>query len=457
MTEAILQRIEAVNPTVNAFITVIADEARAAAKHAERRVMTEPIESLGRLHGVPITVKDLTPTAGVRTTFGLVGQADNVPEEDGVTWARLKAEGPILLGKTSTPPLGVLCVTENDIIGITNNPWDPERSVGGSSGGAAAALAAGFGPLATGSDGGGSIRVPSSYCGTVGLKPSRGRVPLYSEGAIFETVDVVGPMTRTVEDAALMLSIMAGPHPWDPYSLPEWDVDYVAVARGAAVAGTRIAFCLEMGRGPIETDVADGVRAAAERFESELGAHVDFVEVPMPDFHDYFMAYWAPIFAWSMGDLEGFDANRYPPLAEWLEIGKKASLAGVLETAYNLRAEEHNAFARIFDEYDFLVTPTTPQTAYPHPDPRLLGPSHVAGVRVKLPACDNSRFTDPVSNCAYPAISILCGFSPTGLPIGMQIIGRHNRDDEVLRAAAAFERGFAPNAARPPLNGKATA
>ena len=177
VTEAILQRIEAVNPTVNAFITVIADEARAAAKHAERRVMTEPIESLGRLHGVPITVKDLTPTAGVRTTFGLVGQADNVPEEDGVTWARLKAEGPILLGKTSTPPLGVLCVTENDIIGITNNPWDPERSVGGSSGGAAAALAAGFGPLATGSDGGGSIRVPSSYCGTVGLKPSRGRVP----------------------------------------------------------------------------------------------------------------------------------------------------------------------------------------------------------------------------------------------------------------------------------------
>ena len=216
VVDSLLVRIDKLDPHVHAFITVAHEYARAAALVAEQEIMSTPPEDLDRLCGMPVTVKDLTPTAGVRTTFGLIEELGNIPTEDGLTWSRLKAEGAVLLGKTSTPPLGSLCVTENDIVGRTNNPWDLSRSVGGSSGGAAVALATGLGPLAIGSDGGGSIRVPASYCGVVGLKGSRGRIPLYTEGPIFETVDVVGPMTRTVEDCALMLSVMAGPHPRDP-------------------------------------------------------------------------------------------------------------------------------------------------------------------------------------------------------------------------------------------------
>ena len=249
-----------------------------------------------------------------------------------------------------------------------------------------------------------------------------------------------------------MLSIMAGPHPWDPYSLPESDVDYVAVARVAAVRGTRIAFCLEMGRGPIEADVADGVRAAAERFESELGAHVDFVEVPMPDFDDYFMAYWGPIFAWSMGELEGFDSNRYPPLAEWVDSARRVSLARRSGDCVQSPSGGAQCLRPGLRRARVPGHPDDPQTAYPHPDPQAPRSDPCRRRARQAARGDNSRFTDPVSNCAYPAISILCGFSPAGLPIGIQIIGSHSRDDDVLRAAAAFERDFSPNATRPHLD-----
>lgn len=449
VVDSLLDRIDTVDPALHAFITIAHEYARVAARAAEQQIMSTPPEQLGRLCGIPVTVKDLTPTAGVRTTFGLVEELNNVPVEDGLTWSRLKAEGAVLLGKTSTPPLGALCVTENDIVGRTNNPWDPSRSVGGSSGGAAVALATGLGPLAIGSDGGGSIRVPASYCGVMGLKGSRGRIPLYTEGPIFETVDVVGPMTRTVDDCALMLSVMAGPHPRDPYSLLESGVDYLALLDGASLSGVRVAFCAELGRGPIEADVSSIFSSTASWFDTSLGAHVDLVEMVMPDFYDYFMAYWAPYFALFMSDSPKYDFSRYLPLMEWLEIGSKVSAVEHLATALLRREEMHESFASVFDDHDLIITPTTPQAAFPHPEPEFLGPTHVAGVEVALPACDYSRFTDPPSNVGLPAMAVPCGFTPDGLPVSIQIIGRHGADAEVLRAAAAFERSLPGPARRP--------
>lgn len=441
--EAVFDRIDRLDPHVNSFITVVHEQARKEARAAEQAVMTEPAESLPLLHGIPVSVKDLTPTRGVKTSMGLPQFADHVPDEDGLTWARLKAQGAILTGKTSTPPQGALCVTENDIVGRTNNPWDLNRTVGGSSGGAAAALAAGFGPLATASDGGGSIRVPGSYCGVVGLKASRGRIPLYTEGPVFETVDVVGPMARTVEDAALMLSIMSGPHPHDPYSLLDNHDDFHLGLSEASVQGMKIACSFEMGRGLIENDVHAGISAALGHFQSNLGAEVDLVEMDMPDIGDYFMTYWGPSFSLFMDDPQ-FDFTRYPPLQYWLEKGKQVSAVDHLRCALITRETLHTAFANVFDTHDLLITPTTPQTAFPHPDPNLLGPSHVAGVPVSLPAIDFSRFTDPPSNAGYPALTMPCGLSPEGLPIGMQIIGKHGADAQVLRAAAAFENSIGP-------------
>lgn len=207
--QAVLARIERVDPLVNAFVTVTAEQALTAAREAERQVTATSAEQLAPLHGVPITVKDLTDTAGVRTTYGSVAFKDHVPQRDTLAWSRLKAAGAILVGKTCTPEFGALGVTESPLTGITNNPWDTSRTAGGSSGGAAAAVASGLAPLAWGSDGGGSIRIPASCCGVVGLKASTGRIPVYGEGDVYGLVSTSGPLTRTVADAALMLHVTA--------------------------------------------------------------------------------------------------------------------------------------------------------------------------------------------------------------------------------------------------------
>lgn len=441
VTNAVLAKIERDNPAINAFMTVVADDARKAAKQAEQELVSRPAEELGRLHGIPITIKDLTQTAGVRTTYGTPSKATNIPQVDDLIWARLKAAGPILIGKSATPPLGALCVTESLIHGRTNNPWDLGRTVGGSSGGAAAGLAMGFGPLAVGSDGGGSIRVPASFCGVVGLKPSVGRVPLTGECWVYETADAIGPMTRTVADNALMLSIMAGPDSRDPFSRPETGVNYLSYLEDSSVRGLRIALCPDLGRPPLESDVDLAVRRAAAFFADSLGASVDEVAMDMPDFDDYYLSYWAAFFA-MMGEDALEDLGVYQPIVEWMEHGKTLPATAYLRTALLTRERVHEVFARVFDDHDVLISATTPVTAFEHPDIRYLGPTHVAGQAVALPAVDFARFTDPVSNAGYPGITIPCGFDPDGLPVGMQIIGRHGADGEVLRVAAAFEEAW---------------
>src|SRR5437899_3686777 len=265
--------------TLNAWVTVDADAALKAARAAERAAMRRGVR-LGPLHGVPFGVKDLVITKGVRTTFGTPLYRDNVPTEDAPSVARMKAAGGIMIGKTNTPTFGWVGVTDNLIFGLTRNPWNPERTPGGSSGGAGAALAAGMAPLHIGTDGGGSIRKPSAFTGTFGLKASYGRVPVYPASAAW-SVSHVGPMTRTVADAALMLGVCAGPDERDPYSLPAERVDYVKVL-GGSVKGWRVAWTDDLGFADCVDPEVSAVCARAARAFRELGCRVEEVQPGWP-------------------------------------------------------------------------------------------------------------------------------------------------------------------------------
>lgn len=441
LTQAIFERIERLNPKVNCFVTTLAEAAMAQAKEAEARLMSAGPGELPPLYGLPVSVKDLEETAGVRTTFGSKHYANNIPTSDATIWARLKAQGAILIGKTTTPEFGMHCVTESPLTGVTNNPWDLTRTPGGSSGGAAAAVASGFGPLATGSDGGGSIRVPSSFCGVVGLKSSRGRIPVNTRESSYESVQVVGPITRTVADSALMLNAVAGPHPYDAMSLPADGVDYLAGIADASVKGLRVAYCADLGSGPMEPEVARLVAQAAECFDGVLGANVEIVNIQLPDVYEYFVSWWGPTLDLMIrqdilpfGHLE----ESHPLILEFARRAEKFSAADYYHTQSVVRSQIHSAFADVFQKFDLLIWPTTSMVAFPHPI-NALGPSHIAGVQVAEPALVNQRLTEAVSHAGFPAISVPAGFTEQGLPVGLQIAAGHGRDLAVLRAAAAFE------------------
>src|SRR5579872_6806916 len=275
LMSALLQRIEALNPRVNAFAYLAADAAMAAAKRAETALMKN--ERIGALHGIPATIKDLAITKDMPTQMGSNIFAGNQPKEDTPVVPRLQAEGAIILGKTTTSEFGWTGVSHSPLTGITHNPWKHGYNAGASSAGAGAAAAAGFGPLHQGSDGAGSIRMPSHFCGVFGLKPSFGRVPYYPVGS-GDYTSHMGPMTRTVADSALMLQVMAGPHPLDHTTCEAGPADYVRRLHDG-VRGKRIAYSPDLGHARVDPDVAALVRAAALRF-SELGAHVEEVKIP---------------------------------------------------------------------------------------------------------------------------------------------------------------------------------
>src|SRR6266513_4117162 len=265
IVDIVLDRIERTQPTLNAFMTVCADEARAAAKEAEAVVMRG--DALGPLHGVPFAVKDLVKTAGVRTTFGSWALAENVPRADSPSVARLKAAGAVLVGKTTTPEFGHKCFTEAPLFGRTANPWDLSRTCGGSSGGAAAAVAAGLAPIGIGTDGGGSSRIPAACCGVGGFKQTLGLVPHYLTPDGFGNQSHITPMTRTVMDAALMLQAMAGPHRCDPHSLGLAVPDFVAAARAdGRLKGVRIAWRPLLGNTILSREVRDACERTLAAF-----------------------------------------------------------------------------------------------------------------------------------------------------------------------------------------------
>ena len=431
VVNATLARIDAINPILNAYVTVTAEQARRDARAAER-ALGKRGATLGPLHGVPFSVKDLVITRGVRTTFGTPLYRDNVPTEDAPIVARLKSAGGIMLGKTNTPTMGWIGATHNLLFGITRNPWNLDRTPGGSSGGASAAAAAGLGPLHVGTDGGGSIRIPASCAGIFGFKPSYGRVPTHPPSGAW-SLSHVGPMTRTVADAALMLSVCAGPDERDQSSLPAERADYVK-ALGGSLKGWRLAWSDDLGFADcVDPDVA-AVCARAARAFRELGCRVEEVTPRWP----------SPFEAWSEIFCGGIATRLAPYLDRRSEIDP--GLVRIIEGALrNPPAKYVQAwFDRLawwqhprafFEKYDLLLTPTI---ACPPFKVGLDNPTEIAGRPVTPYAW--IPFTYPFNLTGQPAASVPCGFTSDGLPVGLQIVGRRFADRAVLQAAAAFER-----------------
>ncbi|WP_322075647.1 amidase [Burkholderia cenocepacia] len=438
--DAVTKRIDEVNPKVNAFITRTDAIARATAEKVAHILKTEGPGALPPLAGIPVSIKDLTDTAGVRTTYGSAEFIDNMSDEDAHVAARIRTAGGALIGKASTPAFGWLGVTDNDIIGTTNNPWALNHTVGGSSGGSGAIVAAGMGPLATGSDGGGSIRIPAAMCGIVGLKPSHGRIPRGAESPLFHTGDALGPMARTVADAALLFGIMAGPVEDEPYMLPEEGVDYVADLRAHALGKLRIAYCPNWGVGEVDPEVAKAVDSAARHFESVLGCVVDMVNVDVADPMEFFNTYY-PVMLKNEADAMPAliaHAKRYRRMQGFTDQQAHVLSHDWYTAVTESREQSFRAIANVFSQYDLLLTPTSPVAAWPHPED-FGGPHAINGKPVKFPTIDFYRFTEPTGHSGHPSMTINCGFSQTGLPIGLQIIGPQRDDRRVLRSGAAYE------------------
>jgi Asp-tRNA(Asn)/Glu-tRNA(Gln) amidotransferase A subunit family amidase len=444
VVDAVFDRLRTVEPLINAFVTVTDDLARKQAQGAEVRLRSG--DDVPPLCGIPISVKDLIETAGVRTTYGCKSLRDNVPEQDAISWQRLKQAGAILIGKTTTPEHGMLGVTESHLTGTTGTPWDPARTSGGSSGGAAAAAAAGVGPLALGSDGGGSIRVPAACCGVVGVKPSAGRIPVRGNT---EPDHAEGPLTRTVADAALMLSVLAGPHHEDRLSLPATGERYLElVASPPAVSELRIAYSADLGQGPIDPRTRSTIEQALTAAE-QAGAVVEPVALKLPDTIEYFVAYWGPEFAEAVDGTLKPAGDSWPLMEDVADRARKLSAADVSRAVRGLKTQIYNEFDRVLQSHDLIITPTTPVPPFPHVGDKG-GVDEVDGQPVPLPGLYFHRLTEPPSHAGLPAASIPAGFTSDGLPVGMQLIGRQHADGEVLAAAAAFE-ALTPWAHRHPL------
>ncbi len=438
--DAVLDRIERLNPRLNAYCTVTADAARREAKAAEAAVMRG--ERLGPLHGVPVSVKDLVITRGVRTTFGSKIYEANVPDEDAPLVERLRAAGAIVVGKTTTPEFGWKGVTDSPLFGISRNPWNLDRTPGGSSGGAAAAVAAGLAPLAVGTDGGGSIRIPGSFCGIYGLKPTYGLIPVYPASAV-GTLSHAGPMTRTVNDAARMLQVMAGPDSRDPLSFPSTPADFAA-GLDDGIRSLRVAWSPTLGYAVVDPEVQTATESAVKQFE-RLGCYVEEVARAFDDPDPV----WAPLFyggiAGRLHDLmEEWRDRLDPGLVEIVEVGRRISAVEFVKATL-ARATFTETVRKFFTRYDLLLTPTL--AAPPFAAGLGRPPSHAKGSHLAWVA-----FTYPFNLTGQPAATVPCGFTRDGLPIGLQIVGRRLEDATVLRASAAFEAA-APWADRhPPLD-----
>ncbi len=427
-TRAALDRIEKHNGTLNAFNLVDAEGALAEARRSEERWRVSAPR--GRLDGVPVSIKDILLTEGWPTLRGSKTiDPDQVWDEDAPAVARLRENGAVILGKTTTPEFGWKGVTDSPLTGVTRNPWNPELTPGGSSGGASAAVAAGMGPLAVGTDGGGSIRIPAGFTGIFGIKPSFGRVPAYPASP-FSTVAHVGPMTRTVGDGALMLTVLAEPDARDWYALPYDGTDF-SNGLEDGIEGLTVAFSPTLGGHRVDPEVADLVLAAVRRFET-LGAKVEEAEPELPDCGEIFRPHW---FAGAAKLLSGFTEEQKalmdPGLVEIAKQGAAFSLMDYL-TAMKQREDLGIALRRFHETYDLLLTPSLPITAFAAglEEP----PSDTEGRWV-----DWTPFTYPFNLSRQPAASVPCGLTRSGLPTGLQIVGPLYGEALVLRAARAYE------------------
>jgi aspartyl-tRNA(Asn)/glutamyl-tRNA(Gln) amidotransferase subunit A len=426
-TRAVLKRIEELNPKLNAF-NLVSDKALDEAKASEARWMSGAAKGL--LDGVPVSIKDILLTKGWPTLRGSrTIDAKGPWNDDAPATARVREHGAVIIGKTTTPEFGWKGVCDSPLTGITRNPWNTAKTPGGSSGGAAAAVAAGMGPLAVGTDGGGSIRIPCSFTGLFGIKPSFGRVPAWPLSP-FGTVAHVGPMTRSVADAALLLNVLSQPDARDWHALPYEPRDY-RMGLEDGVQQLRIAYSADLGYARVDPEVAAIVKAAVGVF-ADLGARIEDRDPGFENAAELFRVHW---FAGAAALLRSFPAEKKklidPGLLEVATEGEKIGAQQLIEAQMKRGAlgTHMNLFHR---EYDLLVTPT------------LAVPAFDVG-REYPEALGNERWTDwtpftyPFNLTQQPAASIPCGFTKAGLPVGLHIVGPRYADALVLRAARAFE------------------
>lgn len=441
IVSALLARIETVNHQIKAYVTVTGESALRAAKKAEAAVMKS--DPLGPLHGVPVSLKDLIFTRDVRTTMGSKLLAEFIPQDDSVSIARLTGAGAILLGKTNTSEFGGYTATENELFGITRNPWRLSRTSGGSSGGSAAAVAAGLGPLSIGSDGGGSIRIPAGFCGVFGLKPQFGRIPSYPPRSISGSFTQEGPITRTVKDAAIMLDVLAGAHWGDRRSLPKPATRFVKATQ-SNVNGLKAAWSSDLGYAAVSGEVLAICEESLRAF-SELGARVEAARLDLAGFEPVYQAIMAVESEKSAYLKACIQACATPgasdyepplPIAARRELRKELTLNDHIR-AISGRQRLSLVVGEFFERYDLLITPTMGVTAWKAGLPQ----PYVEQVDGKpLDTFGRTVLTYPFNVTGHPAASIPVGRTKEGLPVSLQLVGGYHDEFTVFKAATAFER-----------------
>ncbi|MCH8827742.1 MAG: amidase [Chloroflexi bacterium] len=433
LTQLFFDRIERLDSQLNAYLTLNYDEAMQRAREAEAAVARG--DELGPLHGVPISIKDLELTKGIRTTSGSLHFKDRVPDEDSVVVERVRKAGAIILGKTNTPEFGHKGTTENLLGDACRNPWNTERTPGGSSGGAAAALAAGLCSLATGSDGGGSIRIPASFCGLYGIKPTQGRVPRYGGVAapiLANQTSQSGPLSRTVRDSALLLQVLAGYDSRDPGSIRDAPPDFLAALR-KGVSGLKVGWSSDYGFAPVDPEVVDVCYRAAKVFE-ELGCSVEETDLVLDAPTEPFKIIFSVNTYAAMGPaVDEFEHEFTDYFMDNMRFAKTVTASDyVRAVGYIDRLKAQ--FADQFQRYDLILSPTMAVPPFPVGD----NPTHIAGREVD-PFTGFLPFTFPINMNGHTAASIPAGFSSDGLPIGLHIVGRWGDEETVFAASAAFE------------------
>ena len=435
VTSFYLNRIEALNPEINAFITQVPENAMTQAHRAESAIISG--DPIGPLHGVPIGIKDLNPTKDILTTYGSILFGENIPTSDDIVVERIKSSGAIIVGKTNTPDFGWKGTTESTFSGATRNPWDTNRTSGGSSGGSAAAVAARMVPISNGGDAGGSIRIPASFCGIYGIKPSFGRVPYnYQPQGSWSPLSQNGPMTLSVHDAAVMLNAISGPDGRDPRSINTFPPDFTASTENIDIKNLKIAWAPNMDAQPVDPQVQK-ICGAAMKLLAGLGADVDEI-TPRINTND---AIWAfailmltdlsvrlgPIIESGQGDFLP------SPLSKW--ITEAISWPGAKYSSSLHELEWHKSlFDDIFSDYDLIAMPTMAVPAFPIEK----NPDSIDGITVDpnwgfTPFCIHANLT------GRPAANIPCGYTVEGLPVGLMLMGHINDEITVLKASAAFE------------------
>jgi len=432
ITEAIIERINKINPIINAYCTTTFDLARKMAKEADDRAKSG--ERSGLLNGVPTSIKDLNPIKGIRTTYGSKIFEHHIPENDDIAVQRLKEAGCVILGKTNTPEFGFKGVTDNLIFGYSHNPWNLDLTTGGSSGGAAAAVVSGLGPLAQGSDGGGSIRHPSSLCGAYGLKPSFGRVPRFPKMfSMYMDLAVIGPIVRCVKDAALMLDVMKGPFDGDKSTLPEDGFRYIDRI-SELPKNLKIGYSVDLGYAKVvDSEVEKNILNAVKLFEN-LEWSVEKAKIKLRKAQLSFTTIWTSQLAFNLKPyLKEWENKMDPDLIKLIKAG--LSYDGMaLPRAIAGRNQVYEAFYKVFKDYDILITPSL---AIPAFELGLMFPSKINDINVSPTAW--MPFSFPFNLTGHPAASIPSGRSSKGLPIGMQIVGRRFDELTVLQVSKAFE------------------